>query len=119
MSALAGAGGRVDLIVGTLGTCRLVTRGSVEVAPCMAVEVGRLHAVGFGVTDPGAGAALWGAWRGGLHVGWPTTGRLGVSGRAEVVVPFVRPRFVLENVGAVHRPAPVGGRLLAGVEYRF
>jgi hypothetical protein len=113
------AGGRFDLLVGVLGTCRTLLTGRLELAPCVAVELGRLHARGYGVAAPGEGSSVWVAGRGGVRAGWRLTTRLNVVLRADAVVPFERPSFVLVNVGPVHRPAAVAGRAGLGLEARF
>jgi hypothetical protein len=91
----ASTGGDVELITGSIGACRNLVTAPVEIGPCAAFELGRLHAEGFGVTSPGSGSALWAA------------------------APLVRPRFVLQNVGSVHQPSPASGRASAGIEILF
>jgi hypothetical protein len=116
----ATAGGEISLIAGSAGLCYgVLPEGRLELSPCAAVELGRLHATGFGVTTPGEGNALWSAARLGARLAfWPMS-RAAVVLRAEAAVPFARPAFVLEGLGTVHRPGPVAGRLGGELEWRF
>ncbi len=61
VAARPGTGGEVDLLAGSAATCRHFTAGLIEAGPCLGFEVGRLHASGFGVSDPGEGSTLWAA----------------------------------------------------------
>ena len=113
------AGGSVDLVTGSLGTCRTLLAGRFEMAPCLSLEAGRMHAKGFGVSSPDEAEQPWiAASGGGLFTWWPAS-RFGVVARVDATVPLARPTFVLEGVGPVHTPSPVAGRLSAGVELRF
>ncbi len=113
------AGGHVDLFTGSLGTCRALLARPVEIAPCVALEIGRLHAKGFGVLDPREGSALWTAFTAGGAFAWSPVAHLALGVRLDAAVPFVRPQFVLVDVGPVHKPSSVAGRASAGVEVRF
>jgi hypothetical protein len=113
------AGGSVDLVTGSLGTCRALVSGAFEAAPCVAVEAGRIRAVGFGVTSPSEAQQPWiAASGGGLFTVW-LVDWFGLTARASAVVPLVRSTFVLEGLGPVHTPSPVIGRASAGFELRF
>jgi hypothetical protein len=113
------AGGDVSLVAGTAGLCySVLASGRFELSPCLALEVGRLHATGFGVSNPGEGSALWSALEPGARLAWSPLARLAVVLRAGASVPFTRPRFVLAGL-AVHRPGPVAGRAGGGVEVTF
>ena len=116
----AAAGGDVSLIAGSAGLCYDVLPSvRFDLAPCAAFEIGRMHASGFGVSNPGAGDALWTAARAGARFAYWPVSRAAVVVRVEGVVPMTRPGFVLENLGSVYRPGPVAGRLGGGVEVRF
>jgi hypothetical protein len=114
-------GGEVSLAAGTLAACYVSTSQgrSFELGPCGGLEVGRLHAAGFGVDAPGAGNAVWSAATFGPHFAWAPIRWLALVLRAEAVFPFSRPTFVLENVGPVLQPPPAMGRAEGGVEVRF
>lgn len=116
----ATAGGEISLIAGSAGLCYgVLPEGRLELSPCAAIELGRLHAAGFGVTTPGEGNVLWSAARLGARFAWWPMSRAAIVLRAEAAVPFARPTFVLEGLGTVHRPGPVAGRLGGELEMRF
>jgi hypothetical protein len=113
------AGGDVSLTALSAGTCRAIPAGPISLAPCGSLEIGRLSAAGFGVPRPGSGAAPWVALKAGGMAAWEPWDSVWVTLRLEAVVPFIRPRFILEDVGAVHQPSAVAGRAAAGLEVRF
>jgi hypothetical protein len=112
-------GGDVDLVAGSAGTCRHFGKGSIEVGPCVGFELGRLHASGFGVTSPGEGSSLWAALEGGGVLSYRLFAQVAFVARLGAVVPLLRPRFVLDNVGPVFQPPGVAARGSAGVEVVF
>ncbi|WP_438025566.1 hypothetical protein [Sorangium sp. So ce233] len=116
------SGGTVDLIAGSLTACVLLppiaraVRPHFEVGvPCAGIELGRMHAEGYGVSDPGDGSTLWVALRGGAAAAWVVAPWMRLRLRLEAVVPLKRPRFVLEGVGDVHEPS-VAARAALGLE---
>jgi hypothetical protein len=119
IGSLPSAGGDVELIAGTTGTCRDLVDGPLEIAPCAALEIGRLSADGFGVSTPGSGAAVWAALKGGGMLLWAPLPRLGLTARVDVAIPLLKPRFVLDGIGPVHRPSFLAGRGALGVEVLF
>ena len=115
-----GAGAHVGLATGSAGGCwSFLGPGRFELGPCVAFELGRLHAEGFGVTSQGSGSALWSALQGGGLFAWSAVSRLAVVARLDAAVPFARPTFVLEGLGAAFRTSPVVGRATLGLEVRF
>ncbi len=113
------AGGDVDLLTGSAGTCTHFGGGMVEVGPCVGFEIGRLHASGTGVSSPGEGSTLWAAVEGGGVFSLRVFSQLAIVLRLGAAVPLLRPRFVLENVGPVFRPPAVTARGESGVEIVF
>jgi len=91
----------------------------VRLAPCLSVELGRMHAAGFGVTRPDSGSAPWFALKTGALAVWDAWDHVALTARVELVVPPFRPSFVLEGPREVHRPSAASGRAAAGVEVRF
>ncbi len=87
--------------------------GVVRLDGCAALETTHLRARGFGMSNPGRAVASWGALVAEAGVALRLSGRVGLRGAAEVSRPLVRPRFAIENVGELHRPAcfGVGGGL--------
>lgn len=117
-SVRADAGGDLALLAGGVTGCyRLLD--APEVSPCAGVEVARLSGEGTGVTDPGQGEAWLYAGALGARVSHPLGDRVALWARLDGLVFLNRPRFVLENVGAVHQPERVSGRGALGAEVRF
>ncbi|WP_437680213.1 hypothetical protein [Sorangium sp. So ce131] len=121
-SAKPQSGGTIDLVAGSLTACALLpplaraVRPHLEVdVPCAGFELGRMHAQGYGVSDPDEGSALWAALRGGAAAAWVVAPWMRLRLRLEAVVPLERPRFVLEGVGEVHAPS-VAARAALGLE---
>jgi hypothetical protein len=116
------SGGTLDLVAGSLTACALLPplaraagpHFEVDV-PCAGLELGRMHAEGYGVSDPGDGSALWAALRGGAAAAWIVAPWVRLRLRLEAVVPLRRPRFVLGGVGDVHEPG-VAARAALGLE---
>jgi hypothetical protein len=96
-----------------------VPAGAWQVAACVGAELGRLHAVGFGVSDPGQGSALWAAASAALGLSYSLGEHWLLEGRGSALVPWVRPRFVLTNVGDVFQPSRVGGLLTLAAGYKW
>ena len=112
-------GGYVDLLTGSVGTCRYFTKAPIELGPCGSFELGRLHAQGYGVTDPGDGGTLWAALEASGALAFRLVPRVALALRLGAAVPLLRPRFVLDNVGSVYQPPAVLARGSAGVEIVF
>ena len=102
-----------------LRLCPGVDARAVELHACAALRATRLWVRGTGVEEPVsahgdvASAAL------GAIVRWPRTSTWAAELGANLVVPFNRPQFVVENVGQVHRPAAVGASAAVALGYRF
>jgi hypothetical protein len=111
---LAGAA----LSVGGDGTPdgRGATRSALRLTGAAGLELGVQGASGFGVASPGHGEAPWVAPFGTAIARWAIVGPLRLRLDVAVLVPLVRPEFVLTNVGLVHQAGPVAGRLSAGIE---
>jgi hypothetical protein len=116
-------GAKLALITGGLFACA-APFGSLHarLAPfaCFGAEIGRLSGVGTGVASPRRGSALWAAPL--VHVGaaWavPDTA-LGLAMGLAVAAPLARDEFALRDIGTVHQPPSVVGRLSVGVSVRF
>jgi hypothetical protein len=113
-------GGNVGLAAATAGTCRSLLRpGKLELGPCIAFELGRLHAEGFGATTQGSGSALWAAWQAGGQLAWAPVPWVAGVVRLDAAVPLARPTFVIDGLSPVFRSSPVVGRATSGIEVRF
>ncbi len=93
--------------------------GVVRLDGCAAFEATHLRARGFGMSDPGRAAASWGTLVAEAGVALRLSGRVALRGAVEVSRPLVRPRFAIENVGELHRPARFGGGGGLAVELGF
>jgi hypothetical protein len=71
---------------------------------------------GVGINHPDAGRALWLAAGAGVTLAIPLGARLAAVLGLDLVVPLRRPRFIIDDLGAVHRPAAVTGRAALGLE---
>lgn len=115
----ATTGGEFSMLAGSLRTCRSLLSGKLELGPCGAVEVGRLHARGMGVDQPSQASKLWTALVLGGELRWVPVQVLAVTLRLGAAFPLLRPRFVLTGIGPVYRPAVVAGRAALGLDVRF
>lgn len=119
LGAPAAAGGTLRLYLASVTTWRKLLDGVFSLGPSLGLDLGLLHAEGFGVTTNGSGSALWLAGRAGISASWGLVAPFELNLRLDLVVPVLRPRFVLTNVGDVHTPAPVGVRAMVGGAARF
>ena len=110
-----GAGGDLWLLAGTAGVHLAVDLGRLELGAGGGLEVGAMSGRGVGIDRPETGRALWLAARAGGSLALPLTGRLAATLGLDLVVPLRRPRFVIDDLGAVHRPAALGARLALGL----
>jgi hypothetical protein len=120
LEAPEGAGGRFLLVAAAVRVCGvLLDRRRGYLGPCTALELGTLRGEGEGVSDPGRGRALWAAVAGGVQAGMRLMGPWFLTLRVEALVPLARPTFLLEGIGAVHRPSAAVGRVGLGLEVGF
>ncbi len=121
------AGGDISLWAAGVFGCGIpwTTRG---VAPrlgdaalrlCVAGELGEIRGEGFGVTRPAEGGALFGAVEGSVGLDVWLAEPLAFTAEVSLGVPVTRPSFFLPNIGDIHQPEPVRGRLSLGVEATF
>ncbi|WP_394835214.1 hypothetical protein LVJ94_52820 [Pendulispora rubella] len=118
--AMGGGGGSFHLATGALRGCYAVNVHSpFESSPCVGFEAGAMGGDGFGVATPGSGTAFWAASVVGGLFAYRLTPHIALRLDTGLSVAFVRPRFVLDNAGFVHRPSALGGRMAFGMEVRF
>jgi hypothetical protein len=99
------AGARGELALGALGA----TAG---------LDAGILHGRGTGANSPAAANAFWVAACAGPLVRWSVGERLAMRAGLEVVVPFTRPAFRIDN-DDIHTPSAVGARGTVSAEVGF
>lgn len=112
-------GGNFSFFSAALAGCPILLPGDLELGVCAGLELGRMHAEGFGVTDPSESSILWAAFRAGGAASWVFADPVALRLQIDMVVPFTRPQWVLQNVGAIDQPGSVTGRALLGSELRF
>jgi len=93
--------------------------GRLRLDGCAVLEATHLRARGFGMSDPGRAAATWGALEAEAGVAIRLAGRATLRGAVGVSRPLVRPRFAIEHVGELHRPARFGAGGGLAVELGF
>lgn len=118
-----GLGGDLALATGALLGCTTVfgaRQDSLALGLCAGGELGRLSGSGTGVLTPRSGYSLWAAARAEVEMAWhvPST-RLRLGAQLGMAVPFVRDDFVLDGIGAVHRPESLVARAGLGVGVAF
>jgi len=112
-------GGDFKLVAGSAAGCFAALRAPVELGPCLGLDAGVMSAEGRDAPRKGSGTGVWLApFAMGLAVA-PLTDVIGLRAEVGAEVPIFRNHFVLENLGVVHRAAPVAGRAALGAEVRF
>ena len=111
-----GQGGDFRLMYGASLGCFIATPAEPKAVVCLGYEVGQLLAEGRGVKVAHDEAQLWHAARGEFGVSWSLSTSWALGARLGGAVAFRRPRFVLDNPEAIHRPASVTLRSWLGVE---
>lgn len=111
-------GGKFRLIASGARACHAVFV-SPRLSACAVGELGALRATGFGTVHDRSRSVLWAAAGPGLLAGIPFARNAQLALGADWLFALNRPRFALDNVGVVHRPAVAGARFAAGVELLF
>jgi hypothetical protein len=86
---------------------------------CAGPKLLMMQARGFGVTDPGRATARWGAAFLEEAAVASLTSRARLRLSAELLWPFSRPAFAIQNVGEIHRPAPLSAHAALAFELSF
>lgn len=115
----AGAGGDLWLLAAGADLALHADLGGAELGGRAGFEAGAMSGRGVGINHPDAGRALWLAAGAGASLLVPLTARLAARAGLDLVVPLRRPRFIIDDLGAVHRAAAVTGRLALGLELAF
>lgn len=112
-------GGTFALVPLHVYACYMLPIAALELGGCAGGGVSLVPASSDGASAPGSGLAVLGeASAGGLgrlRVGGPVWVRLSL----DAALPLTRPSFVVDGVGALHRPAIVSGRGALGLEVAF
>lgn len=91
--------------------------GPLAVEPSAGVTFGWLHGEGDGVANPASGDALLVGVEPGLRASHALSTNWALFTDAALTLGVNRPRFVLDEIGEVHRPAPVAARIGLGAEW--
>ncbi len=90
--------------------------GALRLALCAGAELGELSGSGTGVSSPHHQRTLWSAVRFDADARWALPGTpLGLDLLVTAAAPLSRDEFILRNIGSVHRPASVVGRVGLGL----
>jgi hypothetical protein len=117
-----GLGADMGLALGALSVCSTLLRAARGAAAfvCAGWELGRLEAIGTGVLTPRREGALWSAPRVDAGLDWAAGGGpLRLVAQVTAAAPLERDDFYLRDLGSVHRPPAVAGRLSLGVHIDF
>jgi hypothetical protein len=113
------AGGRLWVAsVAALG-CYGPRFGVASIGACLGLELSRLQGKGVGVSDPDRAAITWASATPAVVLDVHLSRQLAVRAAGLGLVPLARPSVYLDDIGTVHRPAPVGGKILAGLVAQF
>jgi hypothetical protein len=118
LDAVAGAGADLLLSTATVRGCPAPTLGKVELPLCLGIEGGAMRGAGFGLDDARVAARPWVAALFGLGLAWPFAPRWALRVEAHAAVALLRPEFVVEGAGRLHRANAVVPRILVGLELR-
>ncbi len=113
LAGFAATGGDFWLGAVSLLGCFEPTRARVGL--CAGPELDYEQGRGFGVSAPGTGEKFWLSLVAGLRSSLHLSGRLWLDVSSEAVVPTLRESFVLQGIGAVHRPSAVSVRASLGL----
>ena len=111
----------VDFAAGglTLRVCPRALDGALGVFACLGAHATRIWAEGTGVPERFARHGdVWAASLGG-KLRWPGASPLAAELDLELIVPFTRPEFVIENLAPAYRVPVVGVSGALALAYEF
>jgi hypothetical protein len=103
----------------TLGVDACVAPWEIDLAVCAGPELERLEGTGFGVDSPRTDSVTSFAFALGAEGRVGVVGPLGLAGAVRLIVPTWRETFGLDEIGVLHRPGPVSGRVELGLSVIF
>jgi hypothetical protein len=104
-------GAMVGLWTSAVRGCRTLSIAAL----CGGGEIGRMTGRAMELPDRRDGGAWWGALSGSVWLRRPI-GRAAFYAGLEGLLPVTRPRFELDDETVLHRPGPVAGRAMLGLE---
>lgn len=90
-----------------------------EVPLLLGLEAGQIHVRGVRLVDAGSDRTPWVAVLVSPGLSIAVHKFVAVVIGLDLIVPATRPRFVVDNVGEIFRPSPIGLRGSLGLEVRF
>lgn len=114
-----GSAAEIGLGFGTLQACLDAARAPARwVLPlCVGLDAGQMWGRGVDVAAARRAASLWIAPRFDAGLLWSIPGStLRAGGWLAASAPLRRDEFIIDDVGAVHRPGPVVGRIAIGID---
>jgi hypothetical protein len=112
-------GGNVGLSGAGLSLCYVPVARALSLWSCALGHGGAWRAWGVGISDPERQRRAWLAMSARVGAGLSLHERLSVVAAGDLQVLLTRPRFVIDGVGTVYRPGPVGARFWGGLELRL
>ncbi len=114
------AGGDLGLLAAGAMVCHSpLVRAPASFGACLGIEAGVLSGEGVGVTDPASGSAAWLAPEAAITARYAIGAWLRIGLVAAAVVPVLRERFILTDIGEIYRPPPLAARASLGLEASF
>jgi hypothetical protein len=95
--------------------CWTVRGRLVALGPCVGGEATRLQGVGEQVSHPQRGVVYWYSATVGAHFDLRLHARVSLQLLGTGLVPLDRPSVYFDDLGQVHRPSEISGRVQAGV----
>jgi hypothetical protein len=115
-----GAYGQFNITTGAMTGCYSLGRPGLGFGPCVVAEAGVVSAEGHGASVGFDKRAPWIAIGAGGFLSIAMGQHLRGSAEIDVLFPLYRPAYIFQDLaGVVFRAPIVGGRLLAGIEWRF
>lgn len=108
-------GGRLWMGSGTGLGCWTLLGTTSSLAACVGTAFNWIQGKGLGVAHRRSGAVYWVSPAAGALTDVQLGSWIAFRAAALGMVPLARPKTYLDEIGPVHRPSPVEGRLLAGV----
>jgi hypothetical protein len=112
--------GQFNFLGGALSTCINLGDDAFAFGPCADAELGMTWAQGHGVSVGFPARTTWFALGGGAYAAIAMGRHLAIPLHLDVLAPLLRPRYVINDIkGTVYQAPAVGGRLTAGIAWRF
>src|SRR5262249_34893938 len=105
-----GVGARVGSFRAGARGCFAALEGTLEIAPCLGMEIAWLNGRGYGIATPAEGSTKWVEVVGGALLRWALTPAIGLRAEAIAQIPLRRQDLVIAPYGTVHTVPSLTGR---------